>query len=228
MSLQLHVAAGLVEVLDLWRIPIQLVFDKKTDDVIVWNGQTVMSRSEEPYFEALFQTLSRHLSPKRVLEIGYGLGISAKLIQRHLRPAEHHIVEIEASIYRDLQDFAREHVGVWPIGGDWTALEPAPLGFDLVFYDPFDYSPSSPLSPEQESTRLQSQLARGGVLCHPHFGDGPTRELPGFSTEIIERLTVPPINMADGSTCSEVAIVLKRRKRRALQFKNAHCSPGVP
>lgn len=57
---------------------IELKFDEKSQDALIWNGQVVMSRTEETYFQALFQRLA-YLKPDTVLEVGYGLGISATL-----------------------------------------------------------------------------------------------------------------------------------------------------
>ena len=89
----------------------RLIFDIKNRDFIVWRGQVVMSRSEEPYFEKLFARLSLELQPKRVLEIGFGLGISALLIQNYLHPEIHHIVEIDEGIHSDLKYFS---LGIHP------------------------------------------------------------------------------------------------------------------
>ncbi len=185
---------------------VSLTFDVKTENYLVWQGQVVMSRSEEPYFRRLFARLSKELQPSRVLEIGFGLGISADLIQRFLRPDSHHIVEIDTGIYADLERFASTRPGVVPCPGDWrsTSLD-AP--FDLVFYDPFDYSSKSD-GVVSEAALLRSLVATGGALCHPHFGDGPPRALPGFRTEILERFLVPEIDMADGTHCSHAAAVL--------------------
>lgn len=189
---------------------IKLKFDKKTENVIVWDGQVVMSRTEEPYFRRLFQRVARHVSAKCVLEIGYGLGISAGLIQELLRPTAHHIVEIEEGIYVDLCSFAQAHPKVIPHFGDWACHCASGSRFDLIFYDPFEYLSSQKLDAATEGQRLAQLLAPNGVLCHPHFGDGPPRELPGFSTEVMERFMTSPVLMADGTECKEVAVVLKR------------------
>ena len=77
---------------------IQLDFEKKTVDILIWKGQVVMSRSEEPYFKAIFSRLAS-LTPDKVLEIGFGLGISAELIQKYMEPQLHDIYEIESSIF---------------------------------------------------------------------------------------------------------------------------------
>ena len=64
----------------------EIKFDKFDSDIIVYNGNVVMTRKEEPYFNLLFSSL-KNLKPKRVLEVGYGLGISARLIQKYLKPS---------------------------------------------------------------------------------------------------------------------------------------------
>jgi len=37
---------------------VSLKFDIKNKDLLIWNGQVVMSRSEEYYFEMIFPKLS--------------------------------------------------------------------------------------------------------------------------------------------------------------------------
>jgi hypothetical protein len=162
-----------------------------------------MSRSEEPYVRQLFQRVALDLRRARVLEIRFGLGISAGLIQQYLQPAEHHIGEIDTGIYADVVRFARQWPGVMAILGDWRCAR-LPVPFDFVFYDPFDYFG------EWEAVDSEARLLRGlvgtsGVLCHPHFGDGPPRSLPGFRNAVVEQFTVPEIVMADGLSCNRAA-----------------------
>jgi len=128
------------------------------------------------------------------------------LIQEHLRPPEHHIAEIDTGIYADLLRFAAHHSGVVPRLGDWRGLSLA-TPFDFVFYDPFDYS-SDQEGIEAEANRLRHLVGHDGVLCHPHFGDGPARTLPRFRSVVVERFEVPEIAMADGSRCGHAAAVL--------------------
>ena len=184
-----------------------LTFDVKTADRLIWQGQVVMSRSEAPYFGELFERVAQVVRPARVLEIGFGLGISADLIQRRLQPAEHHIVEIDTGIYADLVRFAGAHRGVLARLGDWRSA-PLAAPFDLVFYDPFDYTEKPDDEAVREADLLRSLVGNEGVLCHPHFGDGPPRVLPGFRTVVLERFTVPKVDMADGTHCGHAAAVL--------------------
>lgn len=184
-----------------------LKFDVKDEDYLVWQGKIVMSRSEEPYFEELFKRVAMSVRSTRVLEIGFGLGISALLIQRHLCPEEHHIVELDSGVFSDLVRFADQCSGVFPILGDWRLTKLA-APYDFLFYDPFDYFGEGDSGADLEAHLLCELLGPSGVLCHPHFGDGPPRPLHGFRDVVLARLEVPPIAMADGSSCDRAAVVL--------------------
>lgn len=194
---------------------VELQFDEKNSDVLIWNAQVVMSRTEEAYFEMLFSRLA-YLNPHTVLEIGFGLGISATLIQQYLKPERHDIFEIETSIYQDLLAFSQRHPSVQPFCGDWNRCH-IEGGYDFIFFDPFDYHMEEGAQieePQREqdqrasrALKMQALLNPGGVLCHPHFGDGDVPELPGFTTVIVERMKVSPIRMADETLCGDVAIV---------------------
>jgi len=108
--------------------------------------------------------------------------------------------------YADLVQFASARPGVVPHIGDWRSASLA-APFDLLFYDPFDYS-SEPHDVVSEANLLRRLVGAKGALCHPHFGDGPPRTLPGFRTVILKRLLVPKIDMADGTRCGHAAVVL--------------------
>lgn len=189
---------------------INLDFDVMSDDLLMWRGQVVMSRSEEAYFERIFKHFT-WIKQQSVLEIGFGLGISARLIQEYMQPVKHDIVEIESQVFRNLEDFSLTHTSVHPIIGDWKKI-PGDGKYDFIFYDPYDYF--CDVSPDDArlatAVKLKNLLKPSGILCHPHFGDGDVPDVLGFETIIVERLTVAPIRMADGSSCSEVAVVYHR------------------
>jgi hypothetical protein len=185
----------------------QLTFDHKDENLIVWQGQIVMSRSEQPYFEKLIGSISKKLHPVNVLEIGFGLGISADLIQRNLCPAMHLIVEIDAAIGEDLARFALGHRSVKAVLGDWREVR-LDGPYDLIFYDPFDYTEVDKNRAHEEAELLRNLAGTSGVLCHPHFGDGEPRSLAGFRSVVLERFNVPKISMADRTFCEHCALVL--------------------
>lgn len=188
--------------------PIHLTFEVKTSDLLLWQGQVVMSRGEEPYFEVLFQKL-KFLQPITVLEVGFGLGISAQLIQKYLHPTYHVIVELDLGIFQYLQTFAVGKKGVHAILGDWNTFD-AKSRYDFIFFDPFDYFPfnhSIKACRALRSERARQLLTHAGIFGHPHFGDGYVPDLPGFETVVVERFQVPEFSTADGSKCRHVAIV---------------------
>ncbi|MDO6776802.1 hypothetical protein Q4591_15740 [Shewanella sp. 3_MG-2023] len=184
-----------------------------------------MSRSEEPYFKAIFSSLS-YLQPKKILEIGFGLGISAELIQKYLKPKLHDIYEIESSIYNDLEEFAVGRPSVRAHLGDWQR-QLIKQKYDFIFYDPFDYIEIEGFNYEKwikarakMAERMKKLLSVEGVLCHPHFGDGEVPSLPGFTTIIVERLKVSPIRMADETFCEDAAVIFhKPNKEKSCSDK---------
>ena len=195
-------------------ITLDLEFDLKNENYIIWNDQIVMSRSESDYFEKLFKKLREiKVSAVDTLEIGFGLGISASLIQSELSPNVHEIIEIERSIYQDLLNFSQEHPSVKPVFGDWRSLSFSGKKYDFIFHDSYDYSGAKGWEfdrSKDDYETFKSILKTDGYICHPHFGDGPVRDVNGFETIILERLVVSPILMWDKTICRDVAIVIRK------------------
>lgn len=126
-----------------------------------------------------------------------------------MKPVRHDIVEIEKTVYQDLECFAQENPSVRPLCGDWKQLT-IDQQYDFIFFDPFDYAPNEQSAERERSDtakRMKLLLNAKGVLCHPHFGDGDVPDMPGFTTVIVERFKVAPIRMADETFCEDVAIV---------------------
>jgi hypothetical protein len=73
---------------------------------------------------------------------------------------------------------------------------------------PFSYFEEDGHSEVMEVKLLRTLTGPSGVLCHPHFGDGVPREIPGFRNVILEKYEAPPILMADGTHCRYAAAVL--------------------
>ena len=166
----------------------KLDFDVKTNSEIVFRGHTVMSEAERPYLQALVGLLAKK-NIRSVLEIGFGLGISSGLIQEILRPAAHHIIELEQSILDDCREFCKQHAGTRAFEGDYRTIGYTQQ-YDLLFFDPYDYELALEQVGERESyTRefnrevmlAHTVLPQGGYLCHVFFGDCPAPELAGFT-----------------------------------------------
>jgi len=178
------------------------VFDVKNRNKIIWNGEIVMSRSEEPFFRALFQRL-KDVPARSVLEIGFGLGISARLIQQTFAPESHDIVEVDPTIFQDLKVFAAVHANVTPILNDIARLR-ARRAYDFIFYDLFDYSATDEESDENTAAwgkRMRALLKPGGVVCVPDFNvdDVSNPRILGLKRVRREVIEVPAYLLEDGS-----------------------------
>jgi hypothetical protein len=187
-------------------------FEVKTPDLLVWKGNVVMSRGEAPFFEILFRRV-KHLNPENVLEVGFGLGISAGLIQKILKPRHHEIVEIDSSIYEDLRAFSRKRRGVRGVRGDFWTFKPRHK-FDFIFYDGFNYPDEKSDTAEDEkqyaadlADRVNALIRSGATLCWPHFGGDKPPQIPGFKITLHEKLKVPSYLLADGTYTTKAAIV---------------------
>lgn len=185
-------------------------FDHFDDDLILYKDNVVMARKEEPYFKILFSSLEE-IKPNKVLEVGYGLGISANLIQKKLKPNVHTILEIEDAIGDNAKEFCRIHYGAKTIIGDWINYQTS-LKFDFISYDPFDYSELENTSRDRVAKKLKSLLIDDGIISHPHFGDGEVKELPGFNHHILARHKIPSFEAGDGITCEDVACVIRYKR----------------
>lgn len=71
-----------------------------------------------------------------VLEVGFGMGISAGLIQRH-RPKSHTIVECHPQILERLHRWAADRFGVRVVEGMWQDVIDSLGEFDGILWDTF-------------------------------------------------------------------------------------------
>jgi len=141
-------------------------FDGERLDI---DGHPVMQAWEAPYMASLAQVAARNGG--RVLEVGFGLGLSAGAIQAHPEVTEHLIMEANADVYTRLEDFATTSARrVTPVGpGLWQdTIGQVPDGsLDGILYDTY------PLSKEEQHTHqfefiaaARDKLKKGGVLTY--------------------------------------------------------------
>lgn len=107
----------------------------------------VMMEWEKPYMDALIQRLNPFGD---VLEIGFGLGYSASLIQTY-NIQSHTIIEADPEVAERARAWGKEqphHVNI--VEGDWQILLKSLTDFDSIF---FDDAPSL-RHPDEKNVRL--------------------------------------------------------------------------
>lgn len=189
-------------------------FDEKTPTKIIYKGQMVMSVDEKPYLQCLLSQFEG-MGISSVLEVGFGLGISAEVIQETIHPRTHDIIEIELNIFNDLCQFCMRYSNIRPLFGNFFTYD-FNQTFDFIFYDPYDYYLTD-IDPDdehkfierytrEETIRAQTLLNQGGILCHPFFGDLEMPQLPGFKRITLDSIAVPTFSLWDGTECDMAQI----------------------
>lgn len=108
-----------------------------TQDSLKIFGHPVMERWETPFMAQLAKVATE--KGGRILEVGFGLGISATAIQTH-SITEHHIIEANEDVYKSLVEFAQtSEKFVQPYLGTWeTVISQFPDNFfDGILYDAY-------------------------------------------------------------------------------------------
>lgn len=157
-------------------------------------GHPVMEDWEDNYMKALADVAAGRGG--RVLELGYGMGISASYVQRH-DVTEHVIVEANAEVHERLCAFARSHPRVTPQFGFWQDLvETMPAAsFDGILFDTY------PVQEDELATvwfffeHAHRLLKPGGVFTY--FSD----EVSTFSPRHLEALQRAGFRDIRGEVC---------------------------
>ena len=106
------------------------------DDCIIdeSTGWDVMSTWETPIMQLHADMVCANGG--HILEFGFGMGISAGLIQEH-DIESHTIIEINDGIYDRLIEWAKDKPNVIPVKGNWYDDIPTTRKYDAIFYDGF-------------------------------------------------------------------------------------------
>tara|TARA_Y100000114_G_scaffold89389_1_gene82907 strand:+ start:92 stop:646 length:555 start_codon:yes stop_codon:yes gene_type:complete len=103
------------------------------EDSIYKNDNLVMHRDVTLYENSCADLVAKNGG--NILEVGFGLGISADKIQTH-SPDKHVIIEIEEDIYNKALDWAKDKPSVEVILGDWkSTVQNITDKFDGVYMD---------------------------------------------------------------------------------------------
>jgi guanidinoacetate N-methyltransferase len=140
---------------------------KQSTEELSIMGHPVMQRWEAPYMKELARIATSEGG--KVLEIGYGMGLSAGFIQAN-GVAEHWIIEANRDVFASLKDWARRQPArIQAINGFWEEVTPQleADSFDGILFDPYpinlDQLHEQRFSFFAEARRL---LRAGGVFTH--------------------------------------------------------------
>jgi len=131
------------------------------------DGHPVMQRWETPYMGELAKVATSNGG--RVLEVGFGMAISATAVQSH-KPKEHIIMEANGDVFKRLQQFQKENPSVTPMGPAlWqdSIAKVEDNSLDGVLYDTY------PLNKEEQHIhqfeflgQVRNKLRPGGILTY--------------------------------------------------------------
>ncbi|VVP34100.1 hypothetical protein PS862_04527 [Pseudomonas fluorescens] len=124
----------------------------------------VMHEWERPLIRRMVDDLAL-TSQDEVLEVGYGMGISATMIQQ-AQPALHTIVEPHPVVLEKARAWKAERANVQLIAGYWQQLE-GTQRFSAIFFDPFCDEMGAVIEENLAFIKFapQSLLAEGGRLA---------------------------------------------------------------
>lgn len=106
-----------------------------TDDSLRIGDEYVMHEWERPLIRRMVEDL--RLTPgDRLLEIGFGMGISASILQE-FRPASHTIIEPHPQVLAQAERWKDTSKNIQLQLGYWQQLDPGPQRFSAIFFDPF-------------------------------------------------------------------------------------------
>jgi guanidinoacetate N-methyltransferase len=137
-----------------------------TQDELVIEGHEVMQAWEEP----LMRELATHVAASGgdVLEIGFGMGISATIIQ-DVGVRSHTIVEPNDGVVAHFEAWRRGYPGreIRLLHGFWQDLSDRFGEYDGVLYDPYPFSPEDDKETDDAFFALAARVLRPtGVLSY--------------------------------------------------------------
>jgi len=143
------------------------------------DSHTIMHVGETLYMEKLSELVTKNGG--HILEIGFGMHISADFIQSNPNVKSHTIIEVHPEIYNKGLEWAKDKPNVELILGDWIDILPLKNKlFDGVFYDPYnDYNLLKFLDYVKDNCKKETIV---GFYDHPAFDE----RLNGLQVTILE------------------------------------------
>jgi spermidine synthase len=116
--------------------------DKDKENVLMRGKFMVMGDWETSYMKATIEACNI-TNKDHVLEIGFGLGISANFIQQH-KPASHTIIECDQTVIdTKLKEFQKTHDNVIILEGTWQSVifkKEFKKKYNVIYFDDYPFS----------------------------------------------------------------------------------------
>ena len=166
------------------------------DTVGLWmveeNGKEhcMMYNHEKPYIEKGVVEICNKIKPRSVIEVGWGLGFTAKKFQE-LGVKRHVIIEANRQLYETAKAWAKGKLGVKVIFGFWQDLE-LKEKFDLLYFDTYEIA--NPVINVVEL--LEKKFNYEWYACaYQDIGLGELNQGKGFEFEVTMKCFQPLIKV---------------------------------
>lgn len=143
------------------------------DSQLIIDGQQVMQDWERPYMEAMARIVTE--SHGNVLEVGFGMGISASYIQA-MGVKSHTIIECNQEVIKEFEAWKENYPGkdIRIVFGKWQEVIDDLGSFDGIFFDTYpmseaefnEYVINSVTFGEHFFEAAAKQLEHGGVFTY--------------------------------------------------------------
>ena len=169
-------------------------FSKNNDSLEIF-GNPVMESWEEPYMAELAKIATSNQG--KVMEIGFGLGLSASYIQKS-NIKEHHIIEANDNVYKKLIKFSQNStINVFSYKGLWQEQVKnfKKESFDGILYDTYPLNEDEIHSHQFEFIKIAYDLLKhGGILTYCNFTSwGNLRKLYTNDFEMFNETQLPQL-----------------------------------
>ena len=107
---------------------------KNNDSIRIESGAIIMHAWETPIMARMAEFICQDGGD--ILEVGFGMGISARLIQKH-DIKSHDIVEIHPDIFKDLEEWSKDKNDINTLFGDWWGARDWLKTYDGILFDTY-------------------------------------------------------------------------------------------
>jgi len=142
-----------------------------------WEGPMM-----EKHVEIMCDDYLNYSTGRDILEIGFGMGLSADYIQNMCNINSHTIIEINSDVAKMAREWAKDKVGVNIIEADWWDVKDEFTMYDGILYDA-EYDPHV----EDFWDSIKNNIKEGGVFTfYWHVVKGEPHHHPNIPEYLLQ------------------------------------------